>query len=136
MNIDSCIWLFSHDYKEFNYVLTSNGRKILFNSHGDIYKYRNNFMKSQGLNKLSQFDPTIHVKVWWFSRPNTKQNKIGQLEVEGKMLSSYEKEYKSYLKSKEHTFFYTFGKVFILFTLILFLWESLSQYTKYKQENN
>lgn len=136
MNVDSGIWIFSHDSKKLNYVLTSNGRKILFNLHGDISKYRDDIMKLQGLNPLSKLDPEIHVKVWWFQRPNTKKNAIGQLEIEGKIVSTYEEQYKSYLESKDHTSFYTFSKIFVLITLILFLWESLSQYITYRQENN
>lgn len=136
MNVDNGVWLFSHDGRKLNYVLTTDGKKILFDLHGEIYKSRRKILESQGLNTWSQLDPKIHVKVWWFQRPNTEKNAIGQLEIEGKIVSTYEEQYKSYLESKDHISFYTFSKAFSAFILALLLWELLSQYTKYKQENN
>lgn len=135
MNVSSGIWIFSHDSKKLNYVLTSNGRKILFNLHGDIGKYRNDIMKLQGLNPLSKLDPEIHVKVWWFQRPNTEKNAIGQLEIEGKMISSYEEEYKAFIKHKNHDKFFAYLEIIMTLIMSILIWEFIVQYIKYRQEN-
>jgi hypothetical protein len=133
MNTDRGVWVFSHS-KKLEYVLTSDGRKILF-EHA-LNQYRDELMKSQGLNPLSRFDPEVHVKVWWFPRPNTKANVIGQLEIDGKLVYSYNETYQSFLRSKDHSGFYSFVKNVSIFILILFLWEFLSQYINYRQEHN
>ena len=132
MNVDSGVWVFSHS-KKLDYILTLDNKKILFN-HGVLGRYRSNLMKSQGLNPLSKFDPKIHVKVWWFPIPNAEANEIGQLEIEGKIVYSHQEEYKAYLKNKDHSLFYSFIKFFSIFILILFIWEFIEQYNKYKRE--
>jgi hypothetical protein len=135
MNIDSGIWVFSHDKNKLDYVLKSDGEKILFDYNAIISTYRKNIMKSKGLNPLSKFDPEIHVKVWWFSKPNIRANTIGQLEIEGKIASSYQEEYKAYFKNKNHSSFYAFIKIFSTLILMLFIWEFIEQYNKYKEES-
>lgn len=133
MNVDSGVWVFSHSRK-LDYVLTLDGKKILF-EHA-LIQYRDKLMTSQGLNPLSRFDPEIHVKVWWFPRPNTKANEIGQLEIDGKLVYSYDETYQSFLRHKDHSEFYSFVKKVSIFIFILFLWEFLSQYITYRQEHN
>lgn len=133
MNVDSGIWVFSHS-KKLDYILTSDGRNILFN-HA-LYQYRDKLMISQGLNPLSRFDPELHVKIWWFSRPNTQENQIGQLEIDGKLVYSYDEMYQNFLESKDHSGFYSFIEKVSIFIFVLFLWELLSQYITYRQENN
>lgn len=136
MNVDSGVWIFSHNKNKLHYVMTSDGRKILFNYHGDVRMYRESLLKSQGLNPLSQFDPKVHVKVWWFPRPNTKANRIGQLEIEGKIVSRYEETYSNFLKSRDQSDYYGFFKFLGMLMLIVFSWEFLVQYITYRQENN
>jgi len=136
MNVDSGIWVFSHNKNKLHYVLTSDGRKILFNYHGSIQEYRTSHMEAQGLNPLSRFDPKIYVKVWWFSRPNTEANRIGQLEIEGKIVSTYENTYRHFLKSRDQSSYYGVFKFLGTLILTVLAWEFLVQYITYRQENN
>jgi len=136
MNVDNGIWVSSHDKNKLDYVLTADGRKILFNHHNGVGEYRKNILTSQGLNPLSMFDPKIHVKVWWISKPNKEANLIGQLEVEGKMFSSYSEMMQNFFENRDHWQFYLLVKILLSLIISMFLWEFLVQYIKYRQERN
>lgn len=134
MNVDSGIWVFMPQKNTYDYLQTSDGRRILLDNW-KMYSYRASLLESQGLNPLTRFDPEIHVKVFWFPRPNTKANEIGQLEIEGKIISSYEQQYKEFIRLKDHSDFYRVVKVLLVLMLTMLAWEFLGQYITYRQEN-
>lgn len=135
MNVDSGIWVFSHDKNKLNYILTSDGRKILFEQDLSMSNYRRSLMKSQGLNTLSRFDPEIRVKAWWFPRPYVKANKLAQLETEGKMIITNKETYHYFLKARTYSSYFRFLKSILIIMLMLFIWEFIEQYNKYKEES-
>ncbi|MDO9179580.1 MAG: hypothetical protein Q7U16_14865 [Agitococcus sp.] len=134
MNVDSGIWVFIPQKNKYDYLQTSDGRRILLDDW-KMYRYRASLLESQGLNPLTRFDPEIHVKIFWFPRPNTKANEIGQLEIEGKIISPYEQQYKEFMRLKDHSDFYGIVKVLLALMLTMLAWEFLVQYITYRQEN-
>lgn len=135
MNVDSGTWVSPHKRGAYYYLLTQDDKKVLFDTNTKIGKFDREQCKSVGLNPMSKYCPDVHVKIWWFPRPNTKANGVGQLEIDGAIISSYEQEYKEFLRMKDHTRWYWFLKILFALALTMLAWETIVQYIKYKQEN-
>ena len=136
MNVDSGTWVFSHKRGKYSYLLTQDGRKILFDGDWKFSQYHDELCKSAGISPLSEYCPDIHPKIWWYPKVHSNANEIGQIEVDGKIIASYEEGRELLKKQQDHSQDYAAYTFFLMLMIAVFLWEFLVQYIKYKQENN
>jgi hypothetical protein len=136
MNVDSGTWFFSQKRGEYSYLQTQNGRKILFDGSWKISQYRDEQCRSIGLTSLSENCPEIHAKIWWFPKVHSSANQMGQIEIDEKVIASYEEGREVLKKQQDHSKIYTQYNFLLILMLIMLVWEFLVQYIIYRQENN
>jgi hypothetical protein len=128
MNVDSGVF---KTVKKQDILFLPDGREIVL---GGIHQYED--YREQYRVKGSIESPVFFVKVWWFPLTHSKEGWIGQMEINGKIIASYEEKYQDFLYQKDPTKYTSFLKFFFTIFLVLFLWELLSQYINYRQEHN
>lgn len=136
MNVDNGTWVFAHKRGEYSYLLTEDGQKILFDGNWKFSQYHRELCKSAGVAPLSEYCPDIHAKIWWYPKVHSNANEFGQIEVDGKIIASYEEGRELLKKLQDHSEDYTTYSFLLILMLTVFLWEFLVQYIKYRQENN
>ena len=136
MNIDHGTWVFAHKRGEFSYLLTQDGKRILFDGDWKFSKYHRELCKSARISPLSKYCPNIQAKIWWYPKVHSQANQISQIEVNGKIIASYEEGRELLKKQQDHSQDYAAYTFFLMLMIAVFLWEFLVQYIKYKQENN
>jgi len=128
MNIN--VGVYKLEKKEAS-LTTREGQVILLQS---IRQYREYAKKLAPKGQIET--PSLFVKVWWFPLTHSEYSWIGQMEIDGKIILSNEEHYKTFLEEQDPSGYISILKVPFIIFLVLFLWELLSQYIKYKQENN
>jgi hypothetical protein len=136
MNVDNGTWVFAHKRGEYSYLLTQDGKKILFDGNWKLGHYHDELCKSVGMSPLSEYCPDIHAKIWWYPKVHSNANEIGQIEVDRKIIASYEEGRELLKKLQDHSDDYATYSFLLMLMTMAFLWELIVQYIKYRQENN
>lgn len=118
--------------KKGGYLLKTDDKNSLKLKYSYIYNLYEDKFKTRGTSEA----PKLFVKVWWFPMTNASKGWIAQVERDGKIVVSYDEQKKEFMRLADPSDFLIISKALFAIFLGLFLWESLSQYTKYKQENN
>ena len=117
--------------KKGGYLLsTTDGKKISLK-----YSYIYGQFENQYQQKGSLDTPKLSVKVWWFPMTNIPKGWIAQVEKDGHIVVSYEEQKKELRRLQEASDYFA-TKVLLVLMAIVFSWEFLVQYIKYRQENN
>lgn len=117
--------------KKGGYLLsTIDGKKISLK-----YSYIYGQFENQYQQKGSLDIPKLFVKVWWFPMTNISKGWIAQVEKDGQIVVSYEEQKKELQRLQEASDYFA-TKVLLVLMTIVFSWEFLVQYIKYRQENN
>lgn len=98
MRVDSGIF---KTVKKGDVLITSDGRKIVL---GGIYQYIDYQRKHRVQGSIDL--PVFFVKVWWFPMTHVQRGWIGQMEIDGKSIATYEEKSQDFLRQKDHSKFY------------------------------
>lgn len=118
--------------KKGGYLLRTDNQNAIYLEYTHIYDLFEDRFKTLGTSEV----PKLFVKVWWFPMTNISKGWIAQVEKDGEVVVSYEEQKKEFIRMADPSFFLIIMKAVFTLFLILFLWELLSQYIKYKQESN